>query len=284
MTTPTRKLLAFTLGAVAVGVMVTVGMVFWKDIYCQIFLDPRLVGKWKGPNIRYLHGGPTPSFINGGWRNQISGNENLEFDQAGNIRWTWINDYTFEGGSYNMGNIFEGSYCINGDSISWMLRQVSGSDIYIRGPRSDPNIPKSINASYRIKTNSLTIIIGNSTRNYKRDGQSRTGSCGGRLNPVPIPTPGPEAGTPPNFPLRPNPPGVRCGYEAEAHETSRDTSCCRDGVSRRRCAIPLLPAVASAASRLRHRHGCRNPAEHGRSAVAAEPAATFLFNTGPRGD
>ncbi len=45
MTTPSRKLLAVTLGAVAVGVVVTLGLGFWRDVYCHLFLDPRLVGR-----------------------------------------------------------------------------------------------------------------------------------------------------------------------------------------------------------------------------------------------
>ena len=46
MRKPKGKLVALLAGAVAV-VLVAVGVMFWKDVYCHLFLDPRLVGRWE---------------------------------------------------------------------------------------------------------------------------------------------------------------------------------------------------------------------------------------------
>ncbi len=46
MRKPKGKLVALLAGAVVV-VLVAVGAMFWKDVYCHLFLDPRLVGRWK---------------------------------------------------------------------------------------------------------------------------------------------------------------------------------------------------------------------------------------------
>ncbi len=45
MRKPKGKLFALLTGAVVV-VLVAVGAMFWKDVYCHLFLDPRLVGQW----------------------------------------------------------------------------------------------------------------------------------------------------------------------------------------------------------------------------------------------
>ena len=45
MRNPKGKLVALLAGAVVV-VLVAVGAMFWKDAYCRLFLDPRLVGRW----------------------------------------------------------------------------------------------------------------------------------------------------------------------------------------------------------------------------------------------
>ncbi len=46
MRKPKGKLVALLAGAVVV-VLVAVGATFWKDVYCHVFLDPRLVGRWE---------------------------------------------------------------------------------------------------------------------------------------------------------------------------------------------------------------------------------------------
>ncbi len=46
MRKPKGKLVALLAGAVAVPLL-TLAVLFWKDVYCHLFLDPRLVGKWK---------------------------------------------------------------------------------------------------------------------------------------------------------------------------------------------------------------------------------------------
>ncbi len=43
MRKPKGKLVALLAGAVVV-VLVTVALTFWKDVYCHLFLDPKLGG------------------------------------------------------------------------------------------------------------------------------------------------------------------------------------------------------------------------------------------------
>ncbi len=45
MRNPKGKLVALLAGAVAVPLL-TLAAVFWKDVYCHLFLDPRLAGQW----------------------------------------------------------------------------------------------------------------------------------------------------------------------------------------------------------------------------------------------
>ncbi len=45
MRKPKGKLVALLAGAVGV-VLVAVTAMFWKDVYCHLYLDPRLVGRW----------------------------------------------------------------------------------------------------------------------------------------------------------------------------------------------------------------------------------------------
>ncbi len=65
MRKPKGKLVALLAGAVVV-VLVAVTVMFWKDVYCHLFLDPRLVGRWKHDS---------DDFVN-------------EFDRVGNLLWT----------------------------------------------------------------------------------------------------------------------------------------------------------------------------------------------------
>ncbi len=46
MRKPKGKLVALLAGAVVV-VLVAVGAMFWKEIYCHLYLDPQLVGRWE---------------------------------------------------------------------------------------------------------------------------------------------------------------------------------------------------------------------------------------------
>ena len=55
--------LALLAGAVVV-VLVAVTAMFWKDIYCHLFLDPRLVGRWRRDSKPMV----------------------LQFDRIGNVR------------------------------------------------------------------------------------------------------------------------------------------------------------------------------------------------------
>ncbi len=65
MRKPTGKLVALLAGAVVV-VLVAVGVMFRKDVYCHLFLDPELVGRWTSQ----VHG---------------AGIE-IKFDRLGNMR------------------------------------------------------------------------------------------------------------------------------------------------------------------------------------------------------
>ena len=42
------KLVAVLAGVVVVVLLTMVAALFWKDAYCHLFLDPRLVGRWRG--------------------------------------------------------------------------------------------------------------------------------------------------------------------------------------------------------------------------------------------
>ena len=46
MRKPKGKLVALLATAMGV-VLVAVGAMFWKDVYCHLLLDPRLVGRWE---------------------------------------------------------------------------------------------------------------------------------------------------------------------------------------------------------------------------------------------
>ncbi len=63
MRKPKGKLVALLAGAVVV-VLVVVTATFWKDVYCHLFLDPRLVGRWRRDSKPMV----------------------LQFDRIGNVR------------------------------------------------------------------------------------------------------------------------------------------------------------------------------------------------------
>ncbi len=66
MRKPKGKLVALLAGAVVV-VLLAVGAMFWKDLYCHLFLDPRLVGRWESD------GGDSKPMM-------------IQFDRIGNVR------------------------------------------------------------------------------------------------------------------------------------------------------------------------------------------------------
>ncbi len=109
MRKPQGKLVALLAGAVVV-VLVAVGAMFWKDIYCHLFLDPKLVGRWQGDgnDVRLV-----------------------EFDKIGNASGTnelgeiWISGtYRIDGSTLiidwsNIEELARLSYRIEGDSATF---------------------------------------------------------------------------------------------------------------------------------------------------------------------
>ncbi len=63
MRKPKGKLVALLAGAVVVVLVAVTGM-FWKDVYCHLYLDPRLVGRWRRDSKPMV----------------------LQFDRIGNVR------------------------------------------------------------------------------------------------------------------------------------------------------------------------------------------------------
>lgn len=80
MRKPRGKLVALLAGTV-VAVLVVLTAMFWKDIYCRLFLDPRLVGRWKSDNMV------------------------IQFDRIGNVRVTGLDTPR------------TGTYSIDGDTL-----------------------------------------------------------------------------------------------------------------------------------------------------------------------
>ncbi len=73
MRKPKGKLVALLAGTVVVA-LVAVGAIFWKDVYCHLFLDARLEGRWKG-----LISESTRLFA-------FHSEYVIEFDNIGNVR------------------------------------------------------------------------------------------------------------------------------------------------------------------------------------------------------
>lgn len=77
MRKPKGKLVALLAGAVVV-VLVVVTATFWKDVYCHLFLDPRLVGRWRIQQ-------PPPYY-----KPNYAVGSIIKFDRVGNVRLTKI--------------------------------------------------------------------------------------------------------------------------------------------------------------------------------------------------
>ncbi len=104
MRTPKGKLVALLAGAVVL-VLVSVGGIFWKDVYCHLFLDSRLVGRWKGlisesSRLWALH----TVYV-------------IEFDKIGNVR----SVATLWATATPRSTVSVGTYSIDGNSldIAW---------------------------------------------------------------------------------------------------------------------------------------------------------------------
>ncbi len=102
MRKPKGKLVALLAGAVVV-VLVAVAAMFWKDLYCQLFLDPRLVGRWS----------------------QTPGDDNrivISFDRLGDYR-HWVRRPPEMRPAFR-DIATEGNYRIDGDSIVVTAREI----------------------------------------------------------------------------------------------------------------------------------------------------------------
>ena len=144
MTTRSRKLLAFTVGAAALSILTTVGVAFRKDIYCYLFLDPRLVGRWKFEEVvseKDTNGIPSREVII------------LEFDDSGELKIektircasvTLLSRYRVEGEELigwslkdPNGNL-AGKYRIDGDRLAIDFDAHHATEYYRRIPQRVP--------------------------------------------------------------------------------------------------------------------------------------------------
>ncbi len=110
MRKPKGKLVALLAGAVVV-VLVAVGAWFWRDFYCHLFLDHRLVGRWNSEAHLFKF---------------------VTFDKVGNVQ------------SESLKQTTTGTYLVAGDSliITWpdeaepneMTYRVAGDSLTIERP------------------------------------------------------------------------------------------------------------------------------------------------------
>ncbi len=107
MRNPKGKLVALLAGAVAV-LLLTLAVLFWKDIYCHALLDPRLVGQWKG-QFSYLSSQPPTSY---------AFQDVMTFDRVGNVRSTTSSWATSPPSTRPEGIVSLGTYRIDGNSLS----------------------------------------------------------------------------------------------------------------------------------------------------------------------
>ena len=129
MRKPKGKLIALLAGVMALGVLGMVGMVYWKDIYCHLFLDPRLVGKWAGEVTTDVE-------------ELLCIRGTYEFDQVGNIHATldtgdeWAGRYRIEGNSLTYEFLFPALGPISGVYRVWP-DDIKGDGITIHHLRKD---------------------------------------------------------------------------------------------------------------------------------------------------
>ncbi len=132
MRKPKGKLVALLAGAVVV-VLVAVTATFWKDVYCHLFLDPRLVGRWEG---------------------QVSGSLStfdvrhtgyvINFDKVGNTR------STKESWTTSRASISVGTYRIDGNSLTIVWPHGVWSNVY------------------RVEGDTLTLLDSSGPETYRR--------------------------------------------------------------------------------------------------------------------
>ena len=130
MRKPKGKLVALLAVAVAMPLL-TLAVLFWKDVYCHVFLDPQLVGRWSEARA-------VPDV---GWRE-------LKFDKVGNLLTTTFSPSQARPGLYSQ-RVQECTYRIDGDSM--ILTRENG---------------ESGQAIYRIEGDTLTS--GSSDITYRR--------------------------------------------------------------------------------------------------------------------
>ncbi len=133
MRKPKGKLVALLAGAVVV-VLVAVTAMFWKDVYCHVFLDPELVGRWS--ETRAVR--------------DIGGLE-LKFDKVGNVWSTAFKPFGTRPEFYL--DIREGTYRIDGDSLIGTLRENGET-------------------TYRIEEDTLTVLDSSGPETFRRGPQT----------------------------------------------------------------------------------------------------------------
>ncbi len=118
MRKPKGKLVALLAGAVVV-VLVAVGVMFWKDVYCHLFLDPRLVGRWRIQQ-------PPPYY-----KPHYAVGSIIKFDRVGNVRLTKIVIRLIPPrGTEPESDANVGTYRTDGNSFDIVLPHLAWSAVY----------------------------------------------------------------------------------------------------------------------------------------------------------
>ena len=95
------KLVAVLAGVVVVVLLTMVAALFWKDAYCHLFLDPRLVGRWTG----HVEGYPPSEHV-------------IEFDRLANVEVVSKADPNSQLVSFRFVRDVAGTYSVDGSSLS----------------------------------------------------------------------------------------------------------------------------------------------------------------------
>ncbi len=141
MRKPKGKLVALLAGAVVVVLVVVAGM-FWKDIYCYLFLDPRLVGRWEGP-ITSLPLSYKPHTI-------YTSQRVIKFDKVGDVQSTTTRWAASRPSSQPEGLVSVGTYRIDGNSFTIVWPRDVWSEVY------------------RVKGDTLTLLLSSGPATFSR--------------------------------------------------------------------------------------------------------------------
>ena len=129
MRKPKGKLVALLAGAVA-GPLLTLAALYWKDAYCRLFLDPRLVGRWTSrTGARFV----------------------IKFDRVGNMRTDLVLPSEIRREVQEFKVATHATYRIDGDSI------------IVTSPENGEQV-----MTYRIERDSLTVGAGSHHSTFRR--------------------------------------------------------------------------------------------------------------------